>query len=98
MLNYNIARSPFSPPPSDRDNEEWRAQMSKENAERVAAMTDEEREDARRQIVERFGANVGEILRRASLARTKQPLRIAPPAPDVSMEGVNPVEGIGFAQ
>lgn len=67
--------------------------MSKDNAERVAAMTDEEREDARRQIVERFGANVGEILKRASLARTKQQQKKVPPAPDIPMESVNAVEG-----
>ncbi|KAF8877152.1 hypothetical protein CPB84DRAFT_1795262 [Gymnopilus junonius] len=86
------ARSPFSPPPTEPENEDWREQMSKENAERVAAMTDEEREEARRQIVERFGANVGDILRRASMARTKQQQEQSPPGHDVLMEVVNPVE------
>ena len=35
-------------------------------------MTEEEREQERREIVERFGANVGDVLRRARLARDKQ--------------------------
>jgi hypothetical protein len=35
-------------------------------------MTEEERERERKEIVERFGANVGDVLRRARLARDKQ--------------------------
>lgn len=34
-------------------------------------MTEEEHEEERRQIIERFGANIGDILKRARLARTK---------------------------
>jgi len=63
------SRHPASPPPSSVD---WRDQVSRENEERVAGMTEEEREQERREIVERFGANVGDVLRRARLARDKQ--------------------------
>ena len=35
-------------------------------------MTEEEREEERREILERFGANVGDLLKRARLAREKQ--------------------------
>lgn len=64
------SRQPSSPPPNSVD---WRDQVSRENEERVAEMTEEEREQERREIVERFGANVGDVLRRARLARDKQP-------------------------
>jgi hypothetical protein len=43
--------------------------MSEENERRVAAMTEEEREQERREIEEKFGKNVGDVLRRARLAR-----------------------------
>jgi len=62
------SRHPSSPPPSVGD---WRDQISRENEERVAGMTEEEREQERKEIVERFGANVGDVLRRARLARDK---------------------------
>jgi hypothetical protein len=44
-------------------------------------MTEEEREQERREIVERFGANVGDVLRRARLARDKQPVPKEVPQP-----------------
>jgi hypothetical protein len=43
--------------------------MSEENERRVAAMTEEEREQERREIEEKFGKNIGDVLRRARLAR-----------------------------
>ena len=52
---------------SEVDN--WRAQMSEENERRVASMTEQEREDERREIEERFGKNVGEVLKRARMTR-----------------------------
>ncbi|KAF9450553.1 hypothetical protein P691DRAFT_788998 [Macrolepiota fuliginosa MF-IS2] len=50
----------------------WRAQTSLENEVCVANMTDEEREAEKREILERFGADVGEVLMRARLAREKK--------------------------
>lgn len=52
---------------SDNDNEspDWRAQMSAENEARVANMTEEEREEERKQIFEQFGPGIADILRRA---------------------------------
>ncbi|KAF8817072.1 hypothetical protein BYT27DRAFT_7204880 [Phlegmacium glaucopus] len=55
--------------PASAEPADWRQQISKENEERVAAMTEEQREEEIRQIVERFGANVGDVLKRARLAR-----------------------------
>jgi len=55
------------PPAGDVDG--WRSQVDEENKKRVEAMTDEEREQERREILERFGPSVGEILRRAKEAR-----------------------------
>lgn len=49
--------------------EDWRKQMEEENQRRVEAMTEEEREAERREILERFGPNVAEILRKARAAR-----------------------------
>jgi hypothetical protein len=43
--------------------------MSEENERRVAAMTEEEREQERGQIRENFGKNIGEVLRKARMAR-----------------------------
>ena len=48
---------------------DWRQQISKENEERVADMTEEQREEEIQQILERFGSSVGDVLKRARLAR-----------------------------
>ena len=52
--------------------ETWRDKISKENEKRVAGMDDAEREEERRQILERFGTNIGDVLKRARLARERQ--------------------------
>ena len=56
-------------PEEDPDTDDWRARMSEENDRRVAAMTEEEREQERREIEEKFGKNIGEVLRNARMAR-----------------------------
>jgi hypothetical protein len=43
--------------------------MGEENERRVAAMTEEERAQERREIEEKFGKNIGDVLRRARMAR-----------------------------
>jgi len=43
--------------------------MSEENERRVATMTEEERAQERREIEEIFGQNIGDVLRRARMAR-----------------------------
>ncbi|KAF8271748.1 hypothetical protein EI94DRAFT_519098 [Lactarius quietus] len=48
---------------------DWRAQISEENERRVASMTEQEREEERREIEERFGKNIGEVLKKARIAR-----------------------------
>jgi len=48
---------------------DWRDQISRENEERVQNMTEEEREREKQEIIERFGSHVGDVLRRARLAR-----------------------------
>jgi RNA polymerase II-associated protein 1 len=55
--------------PASTEPTDWRQQISKENEERVAGMTEEEREEEIRQILERFGTSVGDVLKRARLAR-----------------------------
>jgi len=50
----------------------WRDRISKENEERVAAMDDAEREEEIRLILERFGSNIGDVLKQAKLTRKQQ--------------------------
>ena len=47
----------------------WRTQMSEENERRVASMTQQEREEAQREIEEKFGKNIADVLKRAKIAR-----------------------------
>lgn len=44
---------------------DWRSQISAENEAKVQAMTEDEREAERQEILKAFGPSVGEILRRA---------------------------------
>jgi len=53
--------------------------MSEENEKRVAAMTVEEREQERREIEEKFGKNIGDVLRRARMAREAHEKQAVPP-------------------
>ncbi|KXN82851.1 RNA polymerase II-associated protein 1 [Leucoagaricus sp. SymC.cos] len=57
--------------PKQMDVDDWREKMSTENEIRVANMTDEEREVEKREIIERFGVGIGDVLKRARLAREK---------------------------
>jgi RNA polymerase II-associated protein 1 len=43
--------------------------MEEENQRKVEAMTEEERETERKEILERFGPNIAEVLRKARAAR-----------------------------
>lgn len=54
------------------ENSDWRQAISQENETRVHAMTEEEREQEKREIVERFGDNIGELLKKAREARLKK--------------------------
>lgn len=65
-----IVPSVKNPTPVDPD--EWRNQINRENEQRVESMTEEEREQERQEIMERFGAGVGDLLKRVRLARAKQ--------------------------
>ncbi|KAJ7619092.1 hypothetical protein DFH06DRAFT_1235276 [Mycena polygramma] len=66
-------REASRPSPSDeqptKDPDDWRAQMSRENELRVSAMTDEEREEERREILEKFGPGLGDVLKKVREAR-----------------------------
>jgi hypothetical protein len=66
---------------TEPDDDDWRHRISKENEERVAGMDDAEREEERRQILERFGTNIGNVLKRARLAREQQRQSGRPPEP-----------------
>jgi hypothetical protein len=65
---------------SSSNDANWRDQVGKENEERVARMDDTEREEEKCQILERFGANIGDVLKRARLARERQK-QMEPPSP-----------------
>jgi hypothetical protein len=56
-------------PSEEPHTDDWRVRMGEENESRVAAMSEEEREQERREIEEKFGKNIGDVLRRARLAR-----------------------------
>ena len=49
--------------------DDWRGQVEEENRRRVEAMTEEEREQERAEILEKFGPGVADVLRRARAAR-----------------------------
>lgn len=79
LRKSGYARSQDAPPvlqsdtkPKPVDPDEWRQHMSRENEQRVEGMTEEEREEERREIMERFGAGVGDLLKRVRNARTQQ--------------------------
>ncbi|KAJ7479983.1 hypothetical protein B0H11DRAFT_2026044 [Mycena galericulata] len=81
-----VAPSPLAAPPplrkpADEDTEDWRAQISRENELRVAAMTDAEREQERAEILEKFGPGIGDLLKKVREARAKTG-RPAEPRPD----------------
>ncbi|KAF8993508.1 hypothetical protein BDQ17DRAFT_1368247 [Cyathus striatus] len=74
-----ILPRPRSPPTSPNGtgaspprSEDWREQISKENEERMAGMSPEEIEEEKRQILERFGSGIEDVLKRARQAREKQ--------------------------
>jgi hypothetical protein len=60
------------PPPSQVAADDWRDQISQENEQRVSEMSEEDREEERRQIIERFGAGISSVLERARRTREKQ--------------------------
>ncbi|KDQ62123.1 hypothetical protein JAAARDRAFT_30030 [Jaapia argillacea MUCL 33604] len=59
-------------PPQPASEEDWRRQIDEENKKRVESMTDEEREQERQDILEKFGSGVGDILRKAREARERK--------------------------
>ena len=74
-----VQRAPRTQGQEEPDADDWRLQMSEENERRVAAMTEEEREEERRQIREKFGKNIGDILRKARMAREEKTVASVPP-------------------
>ncbi|TDL19699.1 hypothetical protein BD410DRAFT_900034 [Rickenella mellea] len=57
-------------------SEKWRDQMSEENVRRVESMTDAERQEERTEILEKFGPNIGDVLRKAREARERNSKRL----------------------
>ncbi len=64
-----VQRAPRTQEQEEPGIDDWRVQMSEENERRVAAMTEEEREQERREIREKFGKNIGDVLKKARMAR-----------------------------
>jgi hypothetical protein len=56
-------------PSEGSEGDDWRAQISEENERRVAVMTEQERDEERREIEEKFGKDIGEVLKRARMVR-----------------------------
>lgn len=76
-----VQRAPRTEEQEELDTDDWRSQMGAENERLVAAMTEEEREQERRQIREKYGKNIGDVLRNARMAREaheKQEKTVAP--------------------
>lgn len=76
---------------NQKESDEWRKQMEEENQRRVDSMTDEELEDARREILQKFGFNVGEILQKVRKAREEGSTTTEPG--EVSPGRQSPLEG-----
>lgn len=54
-------------PPSDSAQPpDWRRQMSRENERTIEAMTDEEREQEKAEILERFGPGISELFKKVA--------------------------------
>jgi hypothetical protein len=75
--------------PKAVDPDEWRKQISRENQERVEGMTEEEREEERKEILARFGAGVGDLLKRVQQARDRE----AAKADEAQIHDQAPVNG-----
>ncbi len=58
-----------TPQAESNSSDDWRYQIEDENRRKVEDMTEEEREEDRREILERFGPGVGDTLRKAREAR-----------------------------
>ena len=56
-------------------SEDWRRQMEEDNQRRVENMSAEELEDARRQIFEQFGPDIGELLKQTRAAKEAERAR-----------------------
>lgn len=69
VISPVVQRAPRTEEQEELDTDDWRLQMGVENERLVAAMTEEEREQERRQIRENFGKNIGDVLRKARMAR-----------------------------
>jgi hypothetical protein len=69
-------------------NESWRDQVSRENEQRVQSMTEEEREREKQEILDRFGTDIADILKRARLSREKQAAALS----DNSSKDLEPLE------
>lgn len=59
---------------ADGDTQDWRAQMSEQNADTVERMSDEQRQQAISEIFDTLGDGVGDLLQRARAARARQQL------------------------
>ncbi|KAI0329043.1 hypothetical protein GY45DRAFT_1305696 [Cubamyces sp. BRFM 1775] len=67
--SLNLPVSERKPASSAGGADSWREQMEEDNLRQVQSMTEEEREQERAEILEKFGPNVVEVLRKARTAR-----------------------------
>ncbi|KAJ7724980.1 hypothetical protein DFH07DRAFT_1003441, partial [Mycena maculata] len=79
------SKPPPPPQPVDKYGDDWRAQMARENERRVEAMTEEEREEERREILEKFGPGIGDLLKKVREARAKTGAQFSCSAVDIGL-------------
>ncbi|TFY63819.1 hypothetical protein EVJ58_g3027 [Rhodofomes roseus] len=71
-MKLEIPRPKVVGKPATGESGDWRRQIEEDNRRRVEAMTEAEREQERREILEKFGPDVVEILRKAKEARERK--------------------------
>ncbi|KAH8082422.1 hypothetical protein BXZ70DRAFT_1068239 [Cristinia sonorae] len=72
--------------PNLEDADDWRRQAEEENQRRVACMSHEEREQEKREILERFGPNIADVLRKAREAREAKTKETVPSLDGLSID------------
>lgn len=71
-LTAPLSAPTAAPAHGSNDLDALRDQVSRENEARIAGMSAEEIEEERRQILERFGAGIGDVLAKAKQNRLKR--------------------------
>ncbi|TFK90974.1 hypothetical protein K466DRAFT_516113, partial [Polyporus arcularius HHB13444] len=100
-----VVQSSSTPRPKDvfqsDATDDWRAQVEEENRRRVEAMTEDEREEERAEVLEKFGPGIADVLRKARAAREAkqrtggEKVRVDPPSSSSPPRPGGEVEEVG---